>query len=902
MTKIPAWRRYLRFWRSDITQDVDDELHFHAEMRLYEFIGRGMTPQEAHRAVVERLGDVETARAECIEQGRLREMHARNADFLDSLLGDIRYAMRSLGRASGWTAVALITIGLGVGATTAVFSVADALLVRSLPYPNASRVFLAQRQFTVNGETVPASLPFGMAKVWREHAATIEDAVLAGGGGEWLLGAGGDTVTATVAHAEPGFIAFAGARLVLGRVPQPNEITPDTHLVFLTEQFWRRQYGASRDVIGKTVRFENIDWTIVGVVPASLTVPNFRSRRADVLTLVSATEPANGAVLVRLKRGVSREAATAELDAIMKHANLADLRVVPMAMPLRLTKPQDWLAIRRPLVMLTGAVALLLIVACTNVAHLLLARGATRQRELAVRHALGAGRRRLVRQLATETVVLAVFGGALAVLVGWGGLHLLMALKPDDRNFNALTYVSTSHGVLAIASSIAILSGLAIGVITALRSAHRDVALALRVGAASTAHAARRLRSLLVVGEVALSTTLLVAALLLVHALFGLQHTNLGFDARGLYGVAFQVPRGMQPAARAAFASEAGERMAAVPGVSDAIESGNVPGGRGFTMIAAWETPDHPRDPRDADGGTSVYNVPPRYFSMLRMPLLAGRPFDEGSHERNDVIVSQALANQVSPGSSPVGLRIRNALVRTRSSISFNPGQKAAPTPDEPWQTIIGVVPDVVTSLVQQAPDLAIYHPLALGDTAPPGPFGGAPVTIIARLDNQAALPRIRQFASAMQRGGPGATVTNVRESIDASLAEPQFIMRILATFAALGVVLAAIGLFGVISYTVGQRTREIGVRMTLGATRASIARLVVGDGLRLAMIGVALGLVGAAAATRLIQSLLYGVSRLDPLSFGTGAILLLGIAVVACAVPMWRATAVDPVIAVRAE
>lgn len=899
----PSWRRYLTFWRGDIARDVNDELRFHTEMRVDEFMARGMTEAEARRAVAERLGDVDAAKAECIDWGLVRETHARRASVIDGLLSDVRYALRALARTPGWTAIALLTIALGVGATTTVFSVADSLIVRTFPYPNASRVFIAQRQFTINGDVVAVSLPFGMSTVWREKARTIEDAVLAGGGFPELFGSGADTLTANVSFVEPGFIAFAGAHLVIGRVPKQDELTPSTHLMFITEQFWRRQYAASPDVIGKTVKVRGDDWTIVGVVPASLTVPNFRAPRSDVLAIAAPDQQVNSAVLVRLKPGVSREAATAELEAIMQHADLQDVRAVPMPMPLRLKKPEDWLAIRRPLVMLTGAVALLLLVACTNVAHLLLARGAARQRELAVRHALGAGRSRLIRQLVTESVVLAIIGGALAAIVGWAGLHLLMALKPDDREFNALTYVSTNHAVLSIASALAILAGVAIGVIAALRSAHRDVAVALRIGAASSAHTARRLRSLLVVGEVALSAMLLVGALLLVHALFSLEHESLGFDARGLYGIEMRLPRGMAPAARDAFAAEARDRIAAMPGVSDAIVSGRVPGGRGFTFIGAWETPDHPRDTRESDGGFDDYAVTARYFSMLHMRLLAGRTFDEGSYERNEIIVSQSFANVVSPGRSPLGLRVRNATARTRSGIHVIPGQKPAPpAPDEPWKTIIGVVPDVVTSFGQHPVTGMFYHPLApQGSTSPAG-FGLPRATVIVRIAHPSALGRVSAFASALAPNGGSATVTNVRETIDATLAEPMFVMRLLVAFAALGVVLAAIGLFGVISYSVSQRTREIGVRMTLGATRGSIARLVVGDGVRLALAGIVLGLGGALVATRLIASVLFGVSRFDPFSLGAGAALLLAVAVIACVAPMLRATAIDPAIAVRAE
>jgi predicted permease len=897
MTKTPAWRRYLRFWRPDIAGDVDDELRFHVEMRVEEYVARGMSEEEARCAVTERLGNVDAARAECIELGHVRERHARRASFIDGLRSDVRFALRSLARSPAWTTVALLTIALGVGATTTVFRVADTLLVRPFPYPNASRVFMAHRVWMAGTQTIPSGLPFGIARVWRERAGTIEDAVFAGHG-SGSFGTGVDTVTVISANVDPEFFAFAGAHPLIGRVPKTSEVTPDARLLYLTEQFWRDRYGADPGMVGRIVHYQGDAYTIVGVVPASLSIPDFRSERAAVMTLHSPMEGANGGVLVRLRPGVSREAATQELDAIMRHAGLPDLRPVPMPMPLRLTRPEDWLAIRKPLVMLTGAVALLLLVACTNVAHLLLARGAARQRELAVRHALGAGRARLVRQLATESVVIALGGGALAVAVGWAGLRLLMALRPESRDFNALTYVSADHGVLTIASALAIGCGLVIGVAAALRSAHRHLATSLRLGASSAMSGARQLRSSLVVGEVALSAILLVGALLLIHAVFDLQRTDLGFDAHDLYAVSIRTPREMAPADRAAIGAAARERIAASPNVSAAIVTGRVPGTRGWKMIAAYETPEHPIAPESATEDVDTYAVPPDYFQMLRMPLVAGRTFGTASLAANEVIVSRSLAEQIAPDGSVIGMRIRNAVVRSRGGIRSIPGEPPKLVPDEPWQTVIGVVPDVTTSRVGDSSP-AIYRSLALADTAG---WAMPDVTIAARANGDDAVARLRQLATSIAGDKSAVEIVNVRDEIDASLAEPRFIMRILVAFAVVGVLLAALGLYGVISYNVGQRTREIGVRLAIGATRGAIARLVIGDGIRLALVGIVLGLIGSIAAARLIQGVLYGVPRLDPFSLGVGAVVMLVVSMAACVAPMLRATALDPVAAIRLE
>jgi putative ABC transport system permease protein len=892
MTKPPAWRRYLRFWRPNIAADVDEELRFHTEMRVAEYMARGISEVEARRAVAERLGDVETARAECVEQGKLRALHERNADFVDSVLGDLRYALRSLGRAPGWTAVALLTIALGVGATTTVFQTADALLVRPIRYPHAGQIFIAQRQMTIGRTEAPAPMPVVAFHAWREDAHTIDGAVpyrLYDGD----LGDSTDAVRVRGTMIDTAFLAFAGARPLIGRNFTFAETMPGgPRAVLLAEPFWRRQYGGSPEVIGKIVKLDAQPYTIVGVLPSAVAIPEFRFGPPDVwLPLVEGQVPFVNGVIVRLKAGVSPAVAAAELDTIFQRAHAAQAPALGMlaragrAIPTRLTltRPGDNLEIRQSLLMLVCAVGLLLLVACTNVAHLLLARGASRQRELAVRHALGAARQRLLRQLVTESVLIATLGAGLAVVVGWTGLEILGALRPTEMR--ALAYVSTGRGVLTIASVLAIGCGLTIGLLAALRTAGRDLGTSLRSGVAMTALRGRRLRASLVIGEVALSATLLVCALLLTHAVINLQRTHLGFDARRLYGLSFAVPRGSPPAERAAFAAELRERAAHTPGIESVTLAGGVPQPHYWRMLSLLETPEHSATAAETQG-TATNSAAPDYFAMVRMPLLAGRTFDDGSAERNEVIVSISLARQLWPNESPLGRRFRNGL----------------PAPDgshEPWQTVIGVVPDMVQDLIESSAHLAIYGPLLTSD---PTTMGGNTVTMLVRLRTDASGAVMNRIAASIAPDARRPVITNVRESIDESMASPRFIMQVLATFAALGVLLAAIGLFGVISYGVAQRTREIGVRMTLGATRASIARLVVGDGLRLAIIGIVLGLLGATAATRLIQSLLYGVSRLDALSFALGAVLLLVVAVVACAIPMWRATGVDPVVAVRAE
>jgi hypothetical protein len=397
-----------------------------------------------------------------------------------------------------------------------------------------------------------------------------------------------------------------------------------------------------------------------------------------------------------------------------------------------------------------------------------------------------------------------------------------------------------------------------------------------------------------------MSTTLLVAALLLVRSLIALEHTDVGFDAQGLYGISVRTPRGTPPPARAALAATLHERLAHAPGVESAVITDQIPGGPSFTALGVWETPDHPRSPADAHAGATYYVVPPEFFRMMRMPLIAGRTFDSGSAARHEVVVTRSFAKEVAGANSPIGLRIRNAIARARGSNMITPGKAPTPTPDEPWQTIVGVVPDVITNLTQTAPPAAIFRPLSLTDSL----AGTIPMSIriLVRDVDANASARLARIAAGPGLDGPPPPIVNVREVIDATLMEPRYVMRVLVVLASLGVVLAAIGLFGVISYSVGQRTQEIGVRMALGATRASIAQLVVGDGLRLAAVGIGAGLAGSLVMTRLLKSVIHGVTRIDPIAFAGGAVLLLLIAGIACVAPMLRATAIDPARAIRVD
>ena len=641
------------------------------------------------------------------------------------------------------------------------------------------------------------------------------------------------------------------------------------------------RFGGARDVVGKSIVLDNATYTIVGVAPSSLTLPLLDLPRSDVwLPFVVHPDERTITVVARLAPNASVDVVAAELQTILDRTGVDPMAGLTATM--KVEHPTDTLTYRRGLLMLSGAVALLLLVACINLAHLLLARGVARERELAVRYALGAGRTRLIRLLITESLIVAVAGGALAIFVGWAGLRLLAASHPVKMF--ALAHVTAGFSLVVVAAAVACVAGIAIGLLTALRIARSGIGEALRTGAFSSRARGSRLRSTLVVGEVALSAVLLVGALLLIHAVYDLQRTRLGFDAHGLYSISFNTRASQltQPEQRAAFGDLLRGQAQRLPGV-EAVTLADTPPTNSRRLLAVLESDEQPAPPNAPATAVPSAVVAPDFFATMRMPLIAGRTFDSRSAANGEIIISQALARTLWPDGNAVGHRFRQATVN-------------AATANMPWWTVIGVAPDIITrTLLDAKPEPAMYRPID-------DDWGAGRITLVVRLKTDDAASALQKLAMAVRPGTSMPVVTGLEEHMNETAAEPRFTMVVLITFATLAVVLAATGLYGVIAYTVAQRTREIGVRIVLGASRTMIARLVIGNGLRLAVTGVVIGLIGAMGATRVIEHLLYGVSRLDPFSFVGGAALLVAISVLACVVPMLRATSVDPIVAVRVD
>ena len=886
-----TWRRYLRFWGPRATADVDDELRFHIEMRIHEYMARGMTEAEARAATARRLGDLAAPRAECVTISTRRERRVTRAQLVDALAQDVRFAFRTLGRQKGWTAVAILTLALGIGANTAVFSVVNSLLLHPLPYPHADRVAIIFQEPTQGNQTnatVMVTPRPTIVKAWRDGSRLFEDIEGYATTDMTLMPRDGEAATLHAASVLPSFLAFAGQHPLLGRGFVASDIAEGGRVVVLSEGIWRGRYASDPAIIGKSVSLDGALYTIIGVAPAALTLPRLMQSSTDVwLPLDLRSDDVGLEGMGRLRPGATYAAAQKELDSLTHWAEAAASSGVDAnkewvktssSFRTKLMPPSQIVSFRQSLLLLSAAVALVLLIACANVAHLLLARAAARQRELAIRAALGAGTGRLVRQLLTESLVLAGVGCVGGLVLGWLGLHTLVAMRP--ATLSELQSARMDGATLLVAIALGAATGLLFGLVGAMQSARHSTHESLKAGALSTSHTRRhnRLRSLLVVSEIALSTTLLVGASLLVRSVVRLQTMDPGFAPERLYGIQIVLPDKAYAtdAAKQAFYDELLARTRRVGGVQAVTMAAGAPPMQNF-LIGTMQVEGEAPPPAGTTSFISYNGVHPDYFRVMGIRIVAGGPLTDTTDKSTQVMVNEGFARKYWPRESAVGHRIR---------VIFR-GQGE-------WLTIVGVAANAFTrGLTNESGAPMLYLP-----------FHGAyrPALIVRAAPGAHPIATVRSLVTAIDPHLPLPSVTNVEEDLSQGVAGPRFTMLLLAAFTLLALVLAAVGLYGVLAYAVAQRTREIGIRMALGATRRAIARTVIGQGALLTVIGIAVGLAGSFWATKLIDKMLYGVPRSDPVSFAAGALLLFATAMAACLVPMRRAVAVDPAIAMRAE
>ncbi len=863
--------------RASVEREMRDEMHFHLEMEAEELTRFGAERSEAQRLARRRFGGV--ARFE--DEAR----DARGGRWLEQLRQDTRYALRVLGHGRGFVAVAVLTLALGVGANTAIFSVVRGVLLRALPYPEPERLVTVQS--VMRGGATAVSPPDFMD--WRAQAKSFSGLAAYYLSTTNLTGTG-EPERLTQARVSANFFDLLGVRPSLGRGFLPGEDAAEApRVAILSDGLWRRRFGEDPKIVGRTIRLDDFPTTVVGIAPPELKLPAgvdlWLTTRFDARDVAPGARGARWiAVIGRLASGATLAGAQAEMVAIADRLALADPRH-DGGVTSRVATLQENLVggVRTPQLIQLGAVGFVMLIACVNVASLALGRTAARETELTVRVALGAGRGRIARQILTENLVLAVAGGVAGLALAILGTRALVALAPGDLPLVHAVHVDGV--VLSFSLVVTLLSGVAFGVVPALQASRQGIEARLRSGGRGLSLGSGRLRRVLVVTEVALAMTLLAGAGLLVRSLARLTAVDPGFrtDHLGTFSVTLSPVRYPDAARQEQFVRELESRLEGLPGVTSAGISFSLPltnSGFGFTFAIGGRPevsgPDEPR--------AQVRLATPDYFRAMGIPILRGRGFTARDDETSPrvILISQETARRYWPNEDPIGQTLMTGWGRDEAHRFGG--------------TIIGIVGDVRQFSLAMAPLPEIYGPLAQR------PLDELSVVLRSSSPTATVLAAARAVVHGLDAELPVYDVRSYEDIVRESIAERRFYVTLLATFAGLALVLAAIGIYGVIAYSVQQRRRELGIRIALGATRERVIGLVLRQGMALTIVGAAIGLAIAGLLTRVLRGQLYEVSATDPFTFVLVPVILVVVALVACVVPARRAVAVDPAATIRAE
>ncbi|HKO98502.1 MAG TPA: ABC transporter permease [Pyrinomonadaceae bacterium] len=807
---------------------------------------------------------------------------------MQRLLQDLRYAIRTMRKKPGFTLIAVMTMALGIGASTAIFTVVNAGLLRGLPYKSADNLYhvwesTPQKEFNQREFSYPDYQDYQQNQVFEGLAAYT------GGGG--ILSGRGEPERVFAPSASSNFFSVLGVEPLLGRTFQPGEDKQGApRVTVLTYGMWQRRFGGDPNVIGQSLNINGDNYTIVGVLPASF---QFALRPADLWRPYQPTDNQltrrymHGTNLIgRLKPGVSAAQAQSELALIAKrieqehnqsHAGTG-VKLIPLQ--------EQFIGQVKPiLLVLLAAVGFVLLIACANVASLLLTRSLSRQKEVAIRAALGANRWRVIRQLLTESVLLSLAGGVIGLLIAYWGVDALVATLPDSQ-LNALPFLKTlkiDSTILLFSIGLSLLTGIVFGLAPAIQSSRPDLNEVLKEGGRSTAGGARqRLRSVLVAAEIAMAVVLLVGAGLMMKSLLKLLQSNVGFNAQNVLTMTVAIPMAKYTDAnqQIAFFDQLKDRVESLPGVTGAGTVNILPLQSGNTTRFYVDGDPVPVPGQEIEA--NVRTIDESYFQALGVPMLAGRPFDDRDKvgSQDVVIIGKTLADRVFQGRDPVGRKI-----------AYN---SSTGTPD----LVIGVVGDVKITGLDEAVRPVIYYPFRQF----PGP--GTNLVVRTTGDPTSLAGAIRNESRLLE---PEVAIFNVRPMEEVVSNSPAAFMRrfpalLIGIFAGVALLLASIGIYGVVSYSVSQQTHQIGVRMALGAQTSDILRMVLKQGLSLAVIGIGIGVVGAFGLMRLLRSLLFEVQATDVTTFAIVVGTLLVVAMLACYIPARRATKVDPLGALRYE
>lgn len=896
---MPDWkpeiRKRLAGLRLEPTREneIVEELTQHLDDRFEELRASGATVDEATCAALAELSDSQLLGQQLrqVERKRAPEpiiLGAGRRNMIADIFQDLRYAFRMLRKNPGFTAVAVISLALGIGGNAAMFSLVNRALIQPLPYSEPDKL-----------ARVSGWYPKGAVVALQQRSKTMEFAAFTPDS-EFNLTGQGEAAHLVGSSVSANLFSMLGAQPEIGRTFMPGEDQPgQDQLVIISYALWQSRFAADSDIIGRPVTINGVARQVVGVMPDGFGFPSSDIQLWTPIHL----DPTNKGefweygwmlVLARLRPEATIEQAQSEIPILSSQI----IPLFPYAMPANwndraiVTLLQETMVddIRGKLLVLLGAVGFVLLIACANVASLLLARTAARQREITIRAALGAGRGRIVRQLLTESVVLAFVGGGLGLVLAFGGLAVLKSVLPMDNA--QLAKAGIDWQVLAFATALAILTGLIFGLTPALSATRLNLAESLKTrGQQSMSRGGIRLRSGLIVSEVALAVVLVIGAGLLIKSLWRLTQVDPGFQPEQLVTVRVFPDKTLtrERAAGIALYDEALRRARRLPGVSDVAAANTLPFSREVPNIPV-ELEDHPLAPSENLAPLLWAGaVTPDYFQVMRIPLLGGRTFLEADGEKSSkiVLVSASTAKQYWPGEDAIGKRIRLVW-------------------EEEWRTIVGVVGDVRQyDLAGNSPkgiQGAFYMPYSQSsgtDRQLP-----ASMTLILRTTISPSLIAgdIRNLVASLNPNVPISEVRTLRSIISAATSQPRAMMWLFVSFAGSALILAAVGTYGVVSYSTAQRTHEMGVRVALGATKGSIFNLVLGQSFRLVIMGLVVGLAAALALTQMMASLLYGVEATDPMIFAGVGLLLIVIAALAGYFPARRAATVDPMVALRYE
>ena len=876
--RVPAWRRYLRFARSNPAGDVQDEVAFHIQSTIDELVAAGMTPDAAREAARTKFGDIDGISRMLYNLSEQRERTMDRTEWWSSVKQDVVFGLRQLRKSPGFTATALITLALGIGANSAIFSVMNAVLLSPLPYAKSDRLLRVYEQL---GEGQRA-VTFGNYAVWKTEARSF-DAIGAYwfAGGKTLTGVG-DPLPISGLQANSDYWKALSIKPVIGRYFEPeDEKEGAAPVVVLSEALWRNRFGADPSIVGRAITLSGTPYRVLGVAPndyilrppaeliwTPLIIP--ASRLADhkdhELTVVALVKPG-----IPLEQGV-RELSRIErrLAVEYPHSGFDDIGAMPLAKAIIGDQAKT-------IYMLFGAVKPVLLLACANVANLLVARASRRRAEIAVRGALGASRSRIVRQLVVESLMLGLAGGALGLGIAYAGIRFLVT---SPAGIPRLQNTSLNGTVALFTLVLSVGCALLFGLVPAVRAARTDLQQTLRDGGRESAGATRdAFRAALVVSELCLAQVLLIGAALLIRSSMLVASVPIGFDIHNLLALQISLPSSRYPEKDRVNATfeQIEASIAAIPGVKSVGRAQVLPIYGGGWNWTAMREGSNGHD--EASATSDMRAVSPNYFQALGVRFLRGRPFTaaDGPDAPQVAIISRGLAKRLYGDADPIGRRISNGSVEKPN-----------------WREVVGVVDDMHADGPGDDPPLTLYMPSSTW-VNPGQSFiirGNVPVTTL--------LPQIRRVVSGIDPLLALSNVSTIEDSLAKILAMPRFTLLLLTLLGVTGLVLAIVGVYGVISYFVTQRSHEFGVRLALGASSSAVQWLVVRQGLLLAAVGMAAGLSLSFIASRMLRSLVFGITPHDPLTFAVVAALLALVAIAASYLPARRATRIDPLEALR--